>query len=116
MGWQYVLYFLFGGLLVSGVTYLANQSRSLLAAFIATLPVMTTSTFILIYFTTGQEAVLSYAKGLVVMVFPWLVFILAVIVLSPRIGFIVSLVAGLCLQIVAALVIFALSGRFFPRF
>lgn len=116
MGWKYLLYFLFGGLLVSGVTYLANQSRGLLAAFIATLPVMTTSTFLLIYFNTGQEAVISYAKGLVVMVFPWLLFVFVVIVLAPRTGFIVSLIAGLCLQVAAALVLFALSNRFFPQF
>lgn len=113
---QYFLYFLFGGIITSGVTYLAHQSKGLLAAFVGTLPLITISTFVLIYVHSGQGAVLTYAKGLIVMIFPWIVFILSVIFLTPRITFIYALLAGLCLQLTAAFLIFAASGRYFPKF
>ncbi|KAF0144250.1 MAG: hypothetical protein FD156_1935 [Nitrospirae bacterium] len=109
---QYFLYFLFGGIITSGVTYLAHQSKGLLAAFVGTLPLITISTFVLIHFHSGQGAVLAYAKGLIVMIFPWMVFILSVIFLMPRIAFIYALLAGFCLQLAAAFLIFALSGDF----
>lgn len=115
MGLKYFLYFLFGGILTSGITYLANHSKGLLAAFVGTLPIITISTFLLIYLNSGQEAVLYYAKGLIVMIFPWMIFILSVIFLAPRINFIPSLVVGLFLQIVVALLIFALYGKISAR-
>ena len=105
MSLKYFLYFLFGGVITSAVTYLANNSRGLLAAFIGTLPIITISTFLLIYFNAGQTAVLAYAKGLIVMIIPWMIFILTVIFLSPRLNFISSLVIGMILQIVIALLI-----------
>src|SRR5512135_3276724 len=80
---KYFLYFLFGGIITSAVTYLANNSKGLLAAFVGTLPIITISTFLLIYFNAGQTAVLAYAKGLIIMIIPWMIFILTVIFLSP---------------------------------
>ncbi len=35
MGLKYFLYFLFGGIITSAVTYLANNARGLFAAFIS---------------------------------------------------------------------------------
>ena len=104
---KYLLYFLVGGIITSAVTYFANHSRGLVAAFIGTLPVITISTFLLIYASVGQAAVISYARGLVIMIIPWLVFILSVIVLSPKIQFVPAMIVGLFLQIIIALVILA---------
>jgi len=73
---KYFLYFLIGGMIVSLVTYFASQAKGLLAAFIATLPIITLITFFTIYFASSQEAVISYAKGLVIMLTPWLIYIL----------------------------------------
>jgi hypothetical protein len=116
MGFKYFLYFLVGGIITSAVTYFANTSRGLFAAFIGTLPAITISTFILIYLNAGQPAVLAYAKGLIVMIIPWMVFILSVIFLTPRLNFIPSLIVGLLLQVVIALLILNGSGaiRFRP--
>ncbi len=113
MGIKYFLYFLFGGIITSGVTYLANQSKGLLAAFVGTLPIITISTFLLIYFNAGQDAVLSYAKGLIIMIFPWMIFILSVVFLAPRINFIYSLIIGLFLQIISAFVILTAFNKIF---
>jgi hypothetical protein len=110
---KYFIYFLFGGLITSAVTYFANNSRGLLAAFIGTLPIITISTFLLIYFNAGQTAVLAYAKGLTLMIVPWMIFILAVIFLSPRLNFISSLIIGLVLQIAIALLILNFDKIYF---
>ena len=116
MAMQYFLYFLFGGIITSGVVYLANESKGLLAAFVGTLPLITISTFILIYLQSGQGAVAAYAKGLIVMIFPWMIFILSVIFLLPRVPFVYALLAGLCLQLITALLIVSAQGRYFTKF
>ena len=76
MALKYFIYFLLGGIIVSAVTYFANNSKGLFAAFVGTLPIITISTFLLIYFNSGQGAVIAYAKGLLIMIIPWLIFIL----------------------------------------
>lgn len=110
---KYFLYFLFGGAIMSAVTYFANNSKGLLAAFVGTLPILTISTFLLIYFNAGQTAVLAYAKGLTIMIIPWMIFVLTVIFLSPRLNFISALVIGLILQIAMALLILNFDKIYF---
>lgn len=97
---KYVLYFLIGGTIVSIVTYFASQAKGLLAAFIANLPIITFITFLTIYYESGQDAVVSYAKGLLIMLLPWLIYIFAVILLSPRVSFVPSLLFGLILYLI----------------
>lgn len=101
---KYFLYFLLGGTVTSTVTYLASHSRGFLAAFISTLPLASLCTFLLIYSSTGSQAVISYAKGLVVMLVPWMLYILSVILLTPRISFFYSLLVGLLLFMVVSYV------------
>ncbi|MGD1076159.1 MAG: DUF3147 domain-containing protein [Thermodesulfovibrionales bacterium] len=108
---KYFLYFLIGGILTSVVTYLANHSKGLFAAFVGTLPLITISTFLLIYLNSGPNAVVSYAKGLMIMIIPWIIFILSVIFFTPRINFIYSLLIGICLQISIALLILIEWGK-----
>lgn len=107
---KYVLYFLLGGTVTSTVTYLASHSRGFLAAFISTLPLASLCTFLLIYSSTGSAAVVSYAKGLIVMLVPWMLYILSVILLTPRISFFYSLLVGLLLFIVISYVMLARYG------
>lgn len=99
---RYLLYFLLGGTVTTVVTYLASHSRGLLAAFVSNLPVASLCTFLLIYFNTGQEGVVNYAKGLITMLLPWLFYIACVIFLTPRISFFSSLFLGVSLFILVA--------------
>lgn len=107
---KYVLFFLLGGTAISVVTYFASHSRSVLAAFVANLPVMTLITFLTIYYETGQKAVVPYAKGLVIMLFPWLAYILSIIFFTPRFGFFPSLMTGFTLYLAVALLILKKYG------
>ncbi|MFZ5996377.1 MAG: DUF3147 domain-containing protein [Nitrospirota bacterium] len=98
------MYFLLGGTVTSTVTYLASNSRGSLAAFVGTLPISTLCTFLIIYFNTGQDAVLSYARGLIVMLLPWVAYILTVILLTPRLNLFLSLLIGVSLFILISFV------------
>jgi len=81
---KYFYYFLIGGTIVSIVTYLASHSKGLHAAFVANLPIITLLTFIMIYLESGQNAVISYAQGLIIMLFPWLAYIFSIIILTKN--------------------------------
>lgn len=84
---KYSIYFLLGGGLVSLSTYLGSQGRSFLAAFASTFPAITGVTFILLYLNGGNELLEGYAKNLLWLVPPWLVYVTAMIVGVPRLGF-----------------------------
>jgi len=108
MGLKYLCYFLVGGTVVTVVTYYASHSRTLFAAFIANLPAMTLITFLMIYREAGEAAVVPYAKGLLIMLVPWLLYIFAVLILTPRIGMVPSLLTGLTFYVAIAYLILQL--------
>lgn len=84
---RYGLYFILGGSIVSISTYLGSQGRSFLAAFASTFPAITGATFILIYLNGGSDNLITYAKNLLWFVPPWLIYVTAMIVGVPRVGF-----------------------------
>lgn len=84
---KYAVYFLLGGAIVTISTYLGSQGRSFLAAFASTFPAITGATFVLLYLSGGNEPIVGYAKNLLWFVPPWLVYVTAMIVGIPRLGF-----------------------------
>ena len=68
------LYFAIGGAAVAATTYFGSQGKGLFAAFIGVLPSVTVITFCSIYFSSGTAATLSYAKGLLILTPPWLLY------------------------------------------
>ncbi len=105
---KYIIYFFIGGFVVSAVTYLAGTARGLTAAFLANLPVMTLITFLTVYYQAGQPAVMLYAKGLLIMLIPWLAYIFSLILLSPRLGVVPSLGIGFVFYLVLSFAIIML--------
>ncbi|MCS7203876.1 MAG: hypothetical protein NZ809_05455 [Thermodesulfovibrio sp.] len=99
---KYFLYFFIGGIVVSVVTYLASHGKGLLAAFFANLPIITFITFLMIYYESGQKAVLEYAKGLLIMLFPWLGYVFTVLLLGKKLGIPLSLFTGLLIYLIFA--------------
>lgn len=91
--------------MISVVTYFASHARPLLAAFLANMPVITLVTFLTIYHEGGQKIIVPYAKGLVMMMLPWLTYIFTIIFLTPRLGFLLSLTTGFTLYVIFALII-----------
>jgi hypothetical protein len=84
---KYTVYFLLGGTIVSVSTYFGSQGRSFLAAFVSTFPAITGATFVLIYLNGGSESLVGYAKNLLWFVPPWMVYVTAMILGVPRVGF-----------------------------
>ncbi len=98
-----LLYFVIGGLTVAITAYYGSRGQGLLAAFVGVFPGMTVITFCAIYFSSGSTAVVSYARGMLILLPPWILYVLGMIFLMPRLGLALSLVTS-----VAAYVIFAL--------
>ena len=74
----------------------------MLAAFVATFPTMTALTFTLVYGKAGQIAAVNYAKGLLLMTPPWIIYVLCLIFLLPRWGFVKSLIADVLTYMILA--------------
>lgn len=99
------VYFLIGGTTTVLTIYLARLGQGTTAAFIATLPVLTVFTFLLIYAEGGKDVVLDYARGLIIFAFPWLCYVATVILGIDRLGIFKSLGLGVIIYIVLSRVL-----------
>lgn len=88
--------------------YLAGMGRGTSAAFVATLPVLTVFTFILIYAEGGKDTVIDYARGLIVFTPPWLCYVATVILCVERLGIFRSLGLGVLIYIVLSSILRAI--------
>jgi hypothetical protein len=103
------LYFVIGGLAVSIVTYFGSQGKSELAVFIAFLPATTLITVITIYLSGGTGAAVSYAKSMLILLPAWVLYVVGVIFLLPRLGLVISLLISVAAYLVGALVTMRLA-------
>jgi uncharacterized membrane protein (GlpM family) len=104
-----VAYFVIGGLVVSVVTYFGSQGKSELAVFIAFLPSTTLITLCTIYLAGGTGAAVSYAKSMLVLLPAWVLYVVGVIFLLPRLGLVVSLLVSVAAYLAAAFVTMRLT-------
>lgn len=102
-------YFVIGGVIVSAITYFGSQAKSELAAFIAFLPSISVITLCTIYFASGTGAAISYARSMLILLPPWLLYAIGVIFLLPRIGLAGSLLVSVAAYLAVALVIMKLT-------
>jgi hypothetical protein len=104
-----IVYFVIGGLVVSVVTYFGGQGKSQLAVFIAFLPCTTLITLCTIYFAGGTGAAVSYAKNMLVLLPAWVLYVVGVIFLLPRLGWVVSILVSVAAYLAAAFVTMRLT-------
>jgi uncharacterized membrane protein (GlpM family) len=97
------LYFVIGGLTVAVTTYFGSRGQGLLAAFVGVFPGVTVITFLAIYFQSGTAPVVSYARGMLILLPPWVLYVLGVMFLTPRIGLIPTLAASVAVYVIFAL-------------
>jgi uncharacterized membrane protein (GlpM family) len=102
---RFVLYFLLGGFITVLTAYLAGLGKGTLSAFIATLPLLTVLSFLLIYAEGGKDTVEEYARGLLIFTPPWIAYVATVMLATERLGIFRSLGIGV-------LVYMLLSGLF----
>lgn len=91
---EFVGYFLVGGLVVSLTTYYGAKGQGFLAAFISMFPSLTVLVFFLLYREGGKEAVITYARSLIYVVPPWVLYVFVVWFLCERIGILWSIILG----------------------
>lgn len=104
------LYFVVGGIIVATVTYFGSHGKGLLAAFMAFFPSVTVVTLVSIYLTGGAGATVSYFRGMLLLLPAWVLYAIAMIFMLPRWGLVPSVLAGVCLYMVAAWVTMRLVG------
>ncbi len=105
-----LLYFVVGGLIVSGITYLGSLGKSQWAAFLAFLPSISVITLISIYYSGGSATAVAYAKNMLVLLPSWVLYVVAVIFLLPRIGLVASLGVSVALYMVTAFLVVRLTA------
>jgi uncharacterized membrane protein (GlpM family) len=103
------LYFVIGGAIISAVTYLGSHAKGQLAAFISLLPLITVVTICSIYLSSGVKETVSYAKNMLILLPPWILYVVGVILLLPRVGLASSLVISIAVYIGTALLIMKLT-------
>ncbi len=97
-----LLYFLLGGTIVALVTYFGSQGKGMFAAFVGNIPVVTAITLCIIYLNSGTDVATSYFKGLLILLPPWILYVVSIIFLLPRLGLAPSLVIGLSIYFSSA--------------
>ena len=97
-----VAYFFIGGVVIAAATYFGSRGNSLLAVFIAFLPATTLITLITIYLGGGAGAAISYAKSMLILLPAWVLYVVGVILLLPRVGLVVSMVVSVAVYLGAA--------------
>ena len=98
------IYFVLGGAIIAAITYFASIGKGFMAAFVATLPSTSIITFIFTYLEGGNQGVVSYAKGLLVFLPAWLGYVSVIIFTLEKIGIAKTLILGLAVFLVLALI------------
>lgn len=104
-----IAYFIIGGLIVSAVTYFGSRGKSDLAVFIAFFPGTSLITVVTIYLAGGTGVVVSYARSMLMLLPAWVLYVLGVLFLVPRLGLALSLLISVAAYAGAALLTMRLT-------
>ena len=105
------IYFLLGGTVVSLASYFGSHSKGLLAAFISFFPAATVFTVTAIYAAAGGHAASNYARGMLWMLPPWILYALSLWWFTPKLGLGVSLAIGIPIYVGGALLIMRIGPQ-----
>lgn len=103
-----LIYFVLGGVVTAIVVHLGSSGRGTLSAFIATFPVLTALTFILISMEGNSADLYEYARGLLLFTPAWIAYVLTVLITFERIGVWLSIALGMAVYAVASWILRAL--------
>jgi uncharacterized membrane protein (GlpM family) len=109
-----LLYFVIGGVIVSGSAYFGSTGKGFLAAFITSFPSMTVVAFLIIYDRSHSVALVSeYARGLLFMLLPWVPYVLSMQFCLNRLklGMYASLAISVALFVALSFLMMALAKK-----
>jgi len=102
--WHYLLYFLIGGTVVTVVAYIGSRGNGILAAFVASLPMLFLLNVLLMYRNGGIAASITYTKGVLLFLPAFVTYAALTIWLLPHLGMPKALVLGLPIYAVPIIV------------
>jgi uncharacterized membrane protein (GlpM family) len=104
------LYFVIGGLTVAVTVYFGSQGKGILAAFAGLFPGVTIITFCALYFQGGSVSVASYARGMLILLPAWILYVIGVYFLIPRLGIAPTLLISVAFYLTSAFIILKLTS------
>ncbi len=111
--WQYILYFILGGSIVALVAYLANHSNQLLTILVGNLPVLFLLNVIMVYSAGGATSGIAYARGALISLPFFIIFVLITILILPRITTPVAILPAMLVYIIPSLIYHRRRHRIF---
>jgi len=102
---QYLIYFLAGGTVVALVAYVGSRGNGMLAALVASLPVLFLLNVLLMYRNGGVASSLEYVKGSLLFVPAFVSYAALTIWLLPHLGMPKALLPGLPIYLVPMMMI-----------
>ena len=113
--WQYLLYFLIGGTIVALVAYLVNQGNQLLAVLVGNIPVLFLLNVILAYRAGGSMSSIAYARGALISLPFFIIFVVIVLFILPRINTPAAILPAMLVYVIPPLVFYGRRRRDFQR-
>jgi len=101
---QYFIYFLVGGTVVAVVAYVGTHGNGLLAALVASLPVLFLVNILLLHHNGGMAASITYAKGALLFLPAYAGYAALTWWLLPRVGVPEALLLGLPVYLLPVLI------------
>lgn len=81
-----LLHSVIGGTVVTAVSYFGSHGKGFVAAFLAFLPSISVVSLCVIYLSSGTGAAVSYAKDMLILLPSWILYVIGLIFLLPRLG------------------------------
>jgi ABC-type transport system involved in multi-copper enzyme maturation permease subunit len=113
--WQYLLYFLIGGTIVALVAYFVNQGNQLLAILVGNIPVLFLLNIILAYRAGGSVSGIAYAKGALISLPFFIIFVLMVLLILPRVNTPAVILPAMLVYIIPPIIFYRRRRHAFQR-
>ncbi|MCJ7769046.1 MAG: hypothetical protein MUO92_01015 [Dehalococcoidales bacterium] len=111
--WQYLIYFLIGGSIVALVAYMVNQGSQLLAILVGNIPVLFLLNITLAYRIGGATSSITYAKGALISLPFFIIFVLIVLLILPRINTTAAILPAMLVYIIPPFILYRRRHRVF---
>ena len=103
--WQYLVYFLAGGVLVATIAYVGNHHGGTLAALVTSVPVVFLLSLALMYRSSGVGGSLEYVRATLMFLPVFIAYAVLTAWLLPRMNSLAAMIPGLVLYLVPAYII-----------
>jgi ABC-type transport system involved in multi-copper enzyme maturation permease subunit len=113
--WQYLLYFLIGGTIVALVAYFVNQGNQLLAILVGNIPVLFLLNIILAYRAGGSISGIAYAKGALISLPFFIIFVLITLIILPRVNTPAAILPTMLVYIIPPIIFYRRRQRVFQK-